>query len=94
VGTSRSTGGDMDIEVKGEGHRGQGKKKVVGISRSNGGDIKVKWWGYQGKVVGISRSSGDIKVKGEGLRGQGQKKVLGGACPLQLPLLVITVGRC
>jgi hypothetical protein len=45
--------------------------------------------------VEISRSScGDIKVKGEGLRGQGQEKVLGGASPLQLPLLVITVGRC
>jgi hypothetical protein len=45
----------------------------VGISRSIGGGnyqgqvvgevIKVKWWGYLGQVVGISRSSGgDIKV--------------------------------
>jgi hypothetical protein len=33
---------------------------VVGISRSSSGDIKAKWWGYQGQ--------------GEGLRGQGKKK--------------------
>jgi hypothetical protein len=50
----------------------------VGISRSSSGDIKAKWWGYQGQ--------------GEGLRGQGQKKVVGGACPLQLPLLMTVPG--
>jgi hypothetical protein len=61
VGISRSTGG------------GNYQGQVVGISRSSSGDIKAKWWGYQGQ--------------GEGLRGQGQKKVVGGACPLQLPLL-------
>jgi hypothetical protein len=61
VGISRSTGG------------GNYQGQVVGISRSSSGDIKAKWWGYQGQ--------------GEGLRGQGKKKVVGGACPLQLPLL-------
>jgi hypothetical protein len=48
VGISRSTGG------------GNYQGQVVGISRSSSGDIKAKWWGYQGQ--------------GEGLRGQGQKK--------------------
>jgi hypothetical protein len=49
--------------------------------------IKVKWWGYLGQVVGISRpSGGDIKVRGRGLEVK-VKKVVGGACPLQLPLL-------
>jgi hypothetical protein len=63
VGISKSTGG------------GNYQGQVVGISRSSSGDIKAKWWGYQGQ--------------GEGLRGQGQKKVVGGACPLQLPLLIL-----
>jgi hypothetical protein len=63
VGISRSTGG------------GNYQGQVVGISRSSSGDIKAKWWGYQGQ--------------GEGLRGQGKKKVVGGACPLQLPLLMM-----
>jgi hypothetical protein len=66
VGISRSTGG------------GNYQGQVVGISRSSSGDIKAKWWGYQGQ--------------GEGLRGQGQKKVVGGACPLQLPLLSCNSG--
>jgi hypothetical protein len=48
VGISRSTGG------------GNYQGQVVGISRSSSGDIKAKWWGYQGQ--------------GEGLRGQGKKK--------------------
>jgi hypothetical protein len=65
VGISRSTGG------------GNYQGQVVGISRSSSGDIKAKWWGYQGQ--------------GEGLRGQGQKKVVGGACPLQLPLLALII---
>jgi hypothetical protein len=67
VGISRSTGG------------GNYQGQVVGISRSSSGDIKAKWWGYQGQ--------------GEGLRGQGQKKVVGGACPLQLPLLTSTLAK-
>jgi hypothetical protein len=40
--------------------------------------IKVKWWGYLGQVVGISRpSGGDIKVRGRGLEVK-VKKVVGG----------------
>jgi hypothetical protein len=93
VGISRSSGGE-NSKAKWWGYRGQLvgelQGQVVGISRSTGGG------NYQGQVVGISRSSsGDIKAKwwgyqgqGEGLRGQGQKKVVGGACPLQLPLLI------
>jgi hypothetical protein len=62
VGISRPSGGD--IEVKGEGIEVKVKKVV--------GDIEVKWWGYRGQVVGISRSSGgDIKVKLWGYQGQG-----------------------
>jgi hypothetical protein len=68
VGISRSTGG------------GNYQGQVVGISRSSSGDIKAKWWGYQGQ--------------GEGLRGQGKKKVVGGACPLQLPLLTFYSDLC
>jgi hypothetical protein len=42
--------------------------------------IKVKWWGYLGQVVGISRpSGGDIKVRGRGLEVKVKKKVVGGA---------------
>jgi DNA-directed RNA polymerase subunit H (RpoH/RPB5) len=93
VRISRSSGGE-NSKAKWWGYRGQLvgelQGQVVGISRSSGGE------NYQGQVVGISRSSsGDIEVKwwgyqgqGEGLRGQGQKKVVGGACPLQLPLLM------
>jgi hypothetical protein len=37
--------------------------------------IKVKWWGYLGQVVGISRpSGGDIKVRGRGLEVKVKKK--------------------
>jgi hypothetical protein len=90
----RPSGGDIEVNWWGELSRSSGggnyQGQVVGISRSTGGG------NYQGQVVGISRSSsGDIKAKwwgyqgqGEGLRGQGKKKVVGGACPLQLPLLL------
>jgi hypothetical protein len=67
------------IKVKWWGYQGQ----LVGEI------IKVKWWGYLGQVVGISRpSGGDIKVRGRGLEVKVKKKVVGGACPLQLPLLL------
>jgi hypothetical protein len=41
VGISRSTGG------------GNYQGQVVGISRSSSGDIKAKWWGYQGQGEGL-----------------------------------------
>jgi hypothetical protein len=53
VGISRSTGG------------GNYQGQVVGISRSSSGDIKAKWWGYQGQLVGDI-----IKVKWWGYLGQ------------------------
>jgi hypothetical protein len=77
VGISRSTGGGnyqgQVVGISRSSGGGNYQGQVVGISRSSSGDIKAKWWGYQGQ--------------GEGLRGQGKKKVVGGACPLQLPLL-------
>jgi hypothetical protein len=30
-----------------------------------GGDIEVKWWGYLGQVVGISRSTGGGNYQGQ-----------------------------
>jgi hypothetical protein len=65
VGISRSTGG------------GNYQGQVVGISRSSSGDIKAKWWGYQGQ--------------GEGLRGQGKKKSGGGVRALSNSLYSLTL---
>jgi hypothetical protein len=48
--------------------------QVVGISRSTGGDIKAKWWGYRGQRGGHrgqgKKVVGDIEVKWWGYRGQ------------------------
>jgi hypothetical protein len=47
--------------------------------------IKVKWWGYLGEVVGISRpSGGDIKVRVRGLEVK-VKKSGGGCVPSPTP---------
>jgi hypothetical protein len=51
--------------------------------------IKVKWWGYRGQVVGISRSSGgDIKVRGRGLEVK-VKKSGGGCVPSPTPSTLV-----
>jgi hypothetical protein len=95
-----SSGGDIEVKWWGKIPRpssgdigvkwwGTSKAKWWGYRGQLVGEIiKVKWWGYLGQVVGISRSSGgDIKVRGRGLEVK-VKKSGGGACPLQLPLLV------